>query len=1012
MNRRTPLLLLLVALALLVAGCDDSPPVPRAAVRLTLTVDGLLQGYANNYDLSQRLPGTPQEIAETYMRRYQPGPLPRIFEHSVVYDRNGTKLAEWIDEGRRTWMPLNRISPNMVDAILATEDSSFYKNVGVDPHRLLGAILQNASSSEIVSGASTVTMQLARNLFFPTALRYDQSLERKGYEALISQDLTRLYTKDELLEMYLNLIFFGHNAYGVEAAAQTYFGKSAADLTLAEASLLAGIPQAPARYDPFIDFAAAKLRQRTVLNLMVRHAYINSTEADSVFGTALNLVENPDAVARHARHYVQFLREEVQARLGDLQADRAGLHITSTLDLPMQQLAERIVLEQVTQLRPVYDLSNAALVALKPGTAEVLVMVGSANFDDDSIDGKVNVATSLRQPGSAIKPLLYVTAFNDNLISPSTVLWDLRTAYKLDDGQEYVPGNYDERFHGPVTARTALANSYNVPAVKLLDAVGVDRMLEVARALGVKSLADDPSRYGLSLTLGGGDVRLLDLATAYHTIANGGAYIPYQPVLSIDDGAGRPVALFPAANAEQVVTPQAAFLATSIMSDYRARVPAFGQNPPLNLSRPAAAKTGTTTSFRDNLTMGFTRYLVAGVWAGNSDGRIMRGVTGITGAAPIWNQFMEAVIADPQMRATLGAPETSAGWEFLPPDGVELAVLDCPRSLNCTNPLEFYSRAWMAKQARTGVQSDTVLSRDRVASVLANGRVVGVCSDPNGAERTHYRLPEGMGRLSEFDFTEANMKLAIAPGLPFPEPRAIEVRPVTAVVPEQIEAERREVLRWAAQNGEIFHLGPCTDAAPVVAEVFGTANISFGRMQPMAYNLPAIAGDTLTATLAITPTRPLTTTPPIAESDAVTDTEETERQQISESEQVAEVVIQPEPVPPPASGSGQYLLGAAGPSGGCSGNYIMGAVYDPGGAPVAGVRVVAVDAYGNRAETVSKNGAGDYGMFDFQVSGTTNSYYITIVDGSGNSAGATAVIAHQQPGEGNACYWVQFQAAY
>jgi hypothetical protein len=434
----------------------------------------------------------------------------------------------------------------------------------------------------------------------------------------------------------------------------------------------------------------------------------------------------------------------------------------------------------------------------------------------------------------------------------------------------------------------------------------------------------------------------------------------------------------------QVVSEDAAFLVTSILSDNVARVPAFGENTPLKLSRPVAAKTGTTTSFRDNWTMGFTRYIVAGVWAGNSDGHPMRGVTGVTGAAPIWNKFMEGIIADPAMLQTLGAPPTQEGWEFLPSPGVDLRVMDCPRSLRCPQELEYFSQGWEAKQARTGVQSDSVMSRDRVVSVIAGGRAVGVCSDPNGAERTHYRMPDGFGQLASTEVASADVKLAIAPAVPLPATQPTEVRAMPAVVPEQIEKERREVLRWASTNGALLHLGPCSGVAPVVAELFGTSSISFGRLEPMVYSTPSFARDVVTGTVALTATVEPTPTLEVVEAA-------------------------PEPAPPIATGS-QFQLVAAGPGGGCMGNYILGAVTDAGGAPVPDVRVVAVDQYGNRAETVSKNGATDSGRFDFIVAGSQNNYFVTLVDGGGNPISATAVVVHQQPAEGAACYWVQFRA--
>ncbi len=447
------------------------------------------------------------------MQLYQPGPLPRVFQTTFLYDRNGRLIAELIGEGRREWVSLDQISPHLINATIATEDATFFTNPGIDPVRIAGAVLQNVEQGEIVSGASTITMQLARNLFIGSEERYDQTFDRKIAEAGLARELTRTYAKEEILELYLNLLNYGHLAYGPQAAARTYFGKSAADLNLAEATLIAGIPQSPARFDLFVDPEAVKERQRTVLSLMVRHGFLTLDEANAAFATGVELGGSPEINSPRAPHFVDYVVLELDELLGQGFVRRAGLHIYTTLDLALQERAQQIVSRQVAALQPRFDMNNGALIALKPGTAEILAMVGSVDYKNKEIDGQVNVAVSPRQPGSAIKPLLYATAFNDNLISPATVIWDTPITYTISSIEQYSPVNYDREFHGPVTARTALANSYNVPAIKLLDAVGVERMLESARKMGVESLHRGTDWYGLSLTLGGGEVKLLDLAS-------------------------------------------------------------------------------------------------------------------------------------------------------------------------------------------------------------------------------------------------------------------------------------------------------------------------------------------------------------------------------------------------------------------------------------------------------------------------------------------------------------------
>ena len=300
------------------------------------------------------------------MQTYQPGPEPRLFQTTRIYDRNGVLMAELMDEGRRTWIPLDQISPYLIQATVATEDASFYTNSGIDTKRIVGALLRNIQSGTVVSGASTITMQLARNLFMGPDQRYDQTVDRKLSEAGIAQDLTDLYTKDEILEMYLNLLNYGQLAYGPQAAAQVYFGKSAAELTLAEATLLAGLPQQPADLNPYLDFEAAKDRQRIVLDLMVRHGYLSEAEADAVHADPLVLAGDPGMAPDLAPHFVQYVVQTLDARYGPGFTQRSGLNITTSLDLDIQQLAQEAVSSNVAQLRPQYGLSNAALVAMLP----------------------------------------------------------------------------------------------------------------------------------------------------------------------------------------------------------------------------------------------------------------------------------------------------------------------------------------------------------------------------------------------------------------------------------------------------------------------------------------------------------------------------------------------------------------------------------------------------------------------------------------------------------------------
>ncbi len=874
---RPVLLFVLATLLFALAGCggkdgEDTDILP-AAVPDVLTkmedipaqIDDYIARYNAEYRLAPRQGNSPLEVAETYLRRYQPGPLPRVFQHSIVSDRNGAVLAELVNEGRRTWVPLSSISPNMINATIATEDASFFENKGIDARRVIAALIQNTASGDVVSGASTITMQLARNLFFPPARRYDQSVDRKVFEMLIAQDLTTLYTKEEILEMYLNLINFGQRAYGAEEAAQTYFGKPAAELSLAEATLIAGIPQQPALLDPQANFEAARGRQRTVLDLMVRHGFIEQAEADAAYAEVAPLQPIRTIEPPKAPHFIQYIQELVTRKLNVDNVGRAGLRITSTLDLSMQELAQTILTDKVNSLRGAYNLNSAALVALRPTDAQMLVMVGSADYDNEAIDGNVNVTTSLRQPGSSIKAVLYATAFNDGIISPASILWDEPIQYRINELQVYVPGNYDMRFHGPVTARTALANSYNVPAVKLIDAVGPDRMAQMGNAMGLSTLATTPGIYGLPLTLGANEVTLLDLTTAYHTLRNDGAYVPPRTILAATDPLGNPVQIESLATPRQVLKPEAAFQVTSILSDNKAREPAFGVNTPLKISYPAAVKTGTSTSYRDNLTVGYTKYMVTGVWAGNPNGAPMRGVTGVTGAAPIWHDFMEAVIADPVMLDTLGASADPADWEFQPPVDAIQRQIACADKVECPTTNEYFTRSWLANFGWDGPTGDSTAIRDKVLLVSTGrggGSYVGVCSNDAGEERTYLKLPTGYGRLAPPTAAQQLERFVrIAPDLPSPAVRSVESAPLAAEVNDVVTTERLQALQWSRSNNTYLNFGSCQGVDQVVRAALRT---NVDRVYLVGFGGAVVGEMSTTATPVPPPTStllPLTATP-------------------------------------------------------------------------------------------------------------------------------------------------------
>ncbi len=605
-----------------------------------LTVAASVVGYVV---LADQLP-SPTELRERQT----------AFVSSKIYDREGHLLYEVMDPegGRRTYVPLQEISPHLINATIATEDRDYWLHPGFDPVALARAIYYVVTEREIVSGASTIPQQLARMVLLPEE-RFEQTAQRKIKEIVLAAELTRVYSKDTILEIYLNELNYGNQAYGIQAAAETYFHTDAADLTLAQASFLAGLPQLPATYDPFGGgLQRALSRQKDVLRLMVEDGHISEQQAEQAAAVMASHVFRPPKVDIDvAPHFVVYVRRLVEERYGPQALYRgAGLRIYTTLDADLQAKAEQAVREGVANLAD-RNVTNGALVALDSQTGHILAMVGSADFNNDSIDGQVNVALRCRQPGSSIKPLTYVASFERDW-TPATLFWDMRTEFPDGANPPYVPLNYDREYHGPVLLRDALANSYNVPAVEALQFVGVDGLLEMASRLGVESLShpeemcpeypyDRPPSYGLALTLGGGEVKLLEMTGAFATFANEGVLMEPTPILRIEDSRGNVLVDNRAPLGRQVLSPEHAYLITDILADDEARCAAFTCPSVLELNRPAAAKTGTTDDYRDAWTVGYTPGLATGVWVGNSDNTSMVEVPGAAGAGPIWHAFME-----------------------------------------------------------------------------------------------------------------------------------------------------------------------------------------------------------------------------------------------------------------------------------------------------------------------------------------------------------------------------------
>lgn len=638
-----------------------------------LSIAGLLLAYA--MIASTLPPATALESSD-----FAPSQSMRIL------DRQGNLLTEAFDQtsieaGRRTYTPINRISPYLRQATIATEDANFYQHSGIDYYALARAVYYAVQEGDIVSGASTIPQQVVKMRF----LSAERSVMRKIKEAVLSAEISREYQKDKILEIYLNDLNYGNLAYGAEAAAQTYFNKDVADLTLGEAALLAGLPQAPAYYDPYANPERAKDRQAVVLRLMIESEFITRDEADRAWLEPLTYA--PVSYDLKAPHFTLFVRQQLEQIIDPKEFFEGGLSITTTLDLRLQAEAERIVAEQVASVAD-RNVSNGALVAMRPDTGEVLALVGSADFDNVEIDGQVNMALAPRQPGSTIKPLVYAMAFAKNDVpaeerwTPGTLVADIKQEFPDGANPPYVPTNYDKKERGLVTVRSALGMSLNIPAVRAIQAIGVPNFVAMAPRFGVTTLTRPD--YGLSLSLGAGEIPLVEMTGAFAILANQGRRVPPVTILKItysdgrvfcEQGTASPCQADPNSG-EQVLSAVDAFLITSILSDNDARSPVFGQNSLLRLDRPAAAKTGTTNDFRDVLTMGYTPQLVTGVWVGNSDNSEMLNISGITGAAPIWNEFMRTALAD-QPAIDFTPPPGVRQWEVCADTGTQPSVA-CP----------------------------------------------------------------------------------------------------------------------------------------------------------------------------------------------------------------------------------------------------------------------------------------------------------------------------------------------
>jgi len=562
-----------------------------------------------------------------------------IAQTTKIYDRNEKLLYEVHGDIQRTLVPINDIPDFVKQAVIVTEDKDFYTHKGFDFKRMIGATINNLLNRDVYGeGASTITQQLVKN----TILTSEKTYTRKIKELILSIELEQIFSKDEILQIYLNEIPFGSIAYGVQAASEIFFDKDVKDLTIAEGAVLAAVIQSPTYYSPYGNhLEELSERHHGILNAMHDAGYIDDLQLEEALNEQIQFKRRQEDIK--APHFVFYVLEELAQRYSQKQIEEGGLKIITTLDLDKQEKAQDIVTRHADSNLTAYNASNAALVSVDPKTGQILAMVGSRDYWDAEHDGNVNVAVAERQPGSSFKPIVYATAFIDKWF-PGSTLFDVKT----DFGGGYTPNNYDKSFRGPVTIRYAIQNSLNIPAVKILDLVGLEKAIQKANEMGIESL-NDPARYGLSLVLGGGEVKLTEMVSAFSVFANNGKLNPITPILKIEDHDGKILEEFTEESRQsgekEVLPPQVAYLISNVLSDNNSRIPTFGPNSDLYISgQNVAAKTGTTDEYRDGWTLGYTPSVVTGVWAGNNDNTPMNNGPGIYVAAPIWNEYMRYVL--------------------------------------------------------------------------------------------------------------------------------------------------------------------------------------------------------------------------------------------------------------------------------------------------------------------------------------------------------------------------------
>ncbi|MEI6649832.1 MAG: PBP1A family penicillin-binding protein [Candidatus Moraniibacteriota bacterium] len=582
-----------------------------------------------------------------------------LAQTSYIYDRTGEHVLYALHGEENRKVIANDQIPNVVrQATIASEDANFYSHSGVDFGGMARAFVENIHAGKIEQGGSTITQQLARNAFFSR----ERTIRRKILETVTAFKIESSFSKQEILDMYLNRVPYGANTYGIEMAAETYFGKPASDLSLDEAALLASLTKAPSLYSPYVAKRTDMIAQRdNVISRMSQLGLITDAQMKTALAADTASKIMPASSLIQAPHFVFYIIDQLKSEYGQDALEQGGWKIYTTLDWNLEQEAERAVADGAAK-NVKYDASNAALTAIDPKNGEILAMVGSKDFFDSSIDGEVNVATSLRQPGSSFKPIAYATAFAKGF-QPETLLTDKPIDFGPDGtGKDYIPQNYDGQFRGTLSMREALAQSLNIPAVQTLYLAGIGPTIDMAHRLGITSL-NEPSRYGLALVLGGGEVNLLDMTSAFGVFAREGVRSQTHGILRIENQAGKRIDTQDTSKTTVVLDPEVARKINSVLSDNVARSAVFGSRSPLILpDRPVAAKTGTTQDFHDAWTVGFTPSIAVGVWVGNNDNAPMKGGSdGVYAAAPLWHDFMVAATRNTPVEKFTGYTKAVSG---------------------------------------------------------------------------------------------------------------------------------------------------------------------------------------------------------------------------------------------------------------------------------------------------------------------------------------------------------------